>query len=268
MTSTYLKSDPTDNESFDPEAYTKPSSQTAVNHKKFMPDFVNTSADMVSIAQRLLLVGEFKGANFLFHGPSGTGKTEFGRYIAKLLNKPLMVVHTGDILFSRLGVSERVINKFFKEASKAGQVLIFDEADSFLYDRRQVDRQWERQLINEFLRHIEEHDQPLICTTNLLEELDPAMLRRFMFKVEFKPLEGEQAKRAFKHYFKVEAPDYMGKLGNLTLGDFGIVQKKAAVLGYLHDVPALCQLFYEEALARHTASEAKAKARASKKNAA
>lgn len=246
---------------FDPEAYNAPARKAAVNHQKFIPDFVNATTDVINIAQRLMLVGEFKGANFLFHGVSGTGKTEFGRYIAKLLKMPVLVVHTGDILYSKLGYSERIVGQLFAQASQQKHVLIFDEADSFLYDRRDVKLQWERQLVNEFLRHLEEHDQPVICTTNLLEGLDPAMLRRFMFKVEFKPLNGEQAARAFRHYFGIEAPDYMTTLVDLTLGDFGIVQKKAAVLGYLHDVPALCQLFYEEALARHEAKQAKARAK-------
>ncbi len=257
-------SSPSDIDTFDPEAYARTTSTPATNHKKFMPDFVNAGSDVVSIAQRLLLVGEYTGANFLFHGASGTGKTEFGRYIAKLLCKPVTVVHTGDILYGKLGVSERVIAKLFEEAARNLEVLIFDEADSFLYDRRNVDKQWERQLINEFLRHLETHTQPVICTTNLLEELDPAMLRRFMFKIEFKPLTTEQAKRAFKHYFKIDAPEYLEKLQGLTLGDFGIVQKKSKVLGMDHDVPALCQLFYEEALARHDAAEARRKARAKK----
>ncbi|MCA3244141.1 MAG: AAA family ATPase [Alphaproteobacteria bacterium] len=218
----------------------------------FDPALVNTDINLLPLVERIKFVGACQGLNVLFYGPPGTGKTEFAQHIAKTLGLKSMVVRTSDVLFSRVGVSEKIIRQIFAHAKRNQASIIIDEADSLLYDRKQTERLWQAQLVNEFIQEIDKHNFPIFCTTNSLEDLDSAVLRRFMFKVAFLPLNKEQRARAFQKYFGAACPDYVENLDNLTLADFGLVYKKAKLLGYLHDLPNLLKLFYDELTARFT----------------
>jgi hypothetical protein len=73
--------------------------------------------------------------------------------------------------------------------------LLLDEADSFLQDRRGAQRTYEVTEVNEMLQGMERYNGIFICTTNLLDRLDQAALRRFTFKIRFKPLAARNARR-------------------------------------------------------------------------
>lgn len=62
---------------------------------------------------------------------------------------------------------------------------MFDEVDTFLRNRENARASWEVTQVNEFLQQLEAFRGMVVCTTNLLHDLDPAALRRFVFKVEF-----------------------------------------------------------------------------------
>jgi transitional endoplasmic reticulum ATPase len=57
-------------------------------------------------------------------------------------------------------------------------MLIFDEADSLLFDRREAVRSWEVSQVNEMLTWMEQHPLPFCCTTKMMEKFDSASLRR------------------------------------------------------------------------------------------
>ena len=68
----------------------------------------------------------------------------------------------------------------------------------------------------------------LVCCTNLLVKLDTAALRRFSFKVSFKPLSEEGRLVLFRRYFPevelmIEAAERLARLEGLTPGDFKAV---------------------------------------------
>jgi SpoVK/Ycf46/Vps4 family AAA+-type ATPase len=126
----------------------------------------------------------------------------------------------------------------FREATSEKAVLLLDEADSFLQDRRGAQRTYEVTEVNEMLQQMERYDGIFICTTNLLDRLDQAALRRFSFKIRFKPLTAEQ--RA--HMFVVEALNgnadalrepiakRLAKLEQLCPGDFAAVKRQIEIL--------------------------------------
>ena len=122
----------------------------------------------------------------LFYGPPGTGKTELARYIADELNRDCLVKRASDLLSPFVGESEQNVAAAFREAEKSGAVLVIDEADTFLYSRETAQRSWESSLVNEFLTALERCRGFCICTTNRREHLDPAAMRRFSHKVEFR----------------------------------------------------------------------------------
>ncbi len=122
---------------------------------------------------------------FCFHGPSGAGKSELARHIADRLEKPLLVKRASDLLDMYVGQTEQRIAAMFDDARQRDAVLVLDEADSFLRDRRGAHRSWEVTQVNELLTQMEAFDGIFIATTNLMESLDAASLRRFPWKIRF-----------------------------------------------------------------------------------
>ena len=82
-----------------------------------------------------------------------------------------------------VGETEKQITAAFAEARDRGAFLVSDEADSLLSDRRFAERSREVSQVNEMPTWMESHPAPFACTTNYGERLDPATLRRFVFKV-------------------------------------------------------------------------------------
>ena len=172
-----------------------------------------------------------KGIRMLFYGLSGTGKTEFARYISTCLGKDILLKRASDILDKYVGESEKHIKEAFKEAEATNSILLFDEADSFFADRNSATRSWERTQVNEFLTQMEEFSGILICTTNLKQIMDSAMNRRFHMIVEFKSLTQDgiecMLNRYFEDYdFTQSQIDSLYHYETVTPGDFGVVMDK------------------------------------------
>jgi SpoVK/Ycf46/Vps4 family AAA+-type ATPase len=136
-----------------------------------------------------------------------------------------------DLLSKWVGDTEKQIAEAFQEAADRRAMLIFDEADSLLRDRGRARASWEVSQVNEMLTWMERHRYPIACTTNLMDSLDPATLRRFLFKVGFLPMTPTQAFVAFRRSFGIEPPEEVGRLDPLTPGDFAVVTRKARLLG-------------------------------------
>lgn len=121
-------------------------------------------------------------ANTLLFGPPGTGKSALARAVAAKLGRPLVVRKASDLFSRWLGETEKAISRAFADAR--GGVLLLDEVDSFIYSRRDLSHSWEGVLINQFLTELERSRDFVICTTNMMENLDMAALRRFAVKLE------------------------------------------------------------------------------------
>lgn len=171
------------------------------------------------------------GIRMLFYGLSGTGKTELARYIAEQLNKKILLKRPSDILGKYVGENEENIRRAFEQAEASGDVLLFDEADTFFADRTNLGQSWERSSVNEFLTQMEEFSGILICTTNLRQIMDPAMQRRFHILTEFKPLKTEGIRTLLGRYFgsynfDSESIETLSKYETVTPGDFGTLSGK------------------------------------------
>ena len=97
----------------------------------------------------------------------------------------MLVKRASDLLDMYVGQTEKSIAAMFDDARQRDAVLVLDEADSFLRDRRGAHRSWEVTQVNELLTQMEAFDGIFICTTNLMESLDAASLRRFPWKILF-----------------------------------------------------------------------------------
>lgn len=203
---------------------------------------VNPDSDLPLLLERLKKRPE---ARLCLYGPPGTGKTQFGHHLAQFLDRRLMARRASDILDRYVGGTEANIARMFSEARQEEAVLLLDEADSFLRDRNYARQQWEVSQVNELLTQMEEYDGIFICSTNLMDSLDAASLRRFDLKIKFDYLNPEQACLLFRQLLEQwQAPgqddtrwkEQIGRLGNLTPGDFATVARQAH-LGAVEPVP-------------------------------
>jgi len=137
-----------------------------------------------------------------------------------------------------VGETEQRLAAMFHDAESDGAVLLLDEADSFLQDRRGALRNHEVSEVNELLQGMEHFRGVFICTTNLIERLDQASLRRFAFKLEFRPLTlaqreslfVEQACKGNADLITPALQNRLQALDHLCLGDFAAVQQQVELL--------------------------------------
>ena len=190
-----------------------------------------------------------------FYGAPGTGKTALGEHIATALEKPLIIKQASDLMSKFVGETEQQMAAMFREAEAEKAVLLLDEADSFLMDRRSAQRTYEVTEVNEMLQGMERYNGIFICTTNLLDRLDQAALRRFTFKIKFKPLTKEQREKMFvvealandASLLNAEIRNHLALLDQLCPGDFAAVKRQAVIL----DSELGAQEFLEQLQAEH-----------------
>ena len=195
------------------------------------PNFVNSDCDLNELMQGIKIS---KNARICLYGVPGTGKSAYAKFIAKSLKKPIIIKKGSDLLSMFVGWTEKNIALAFKEAKEKHAVLVFDEVDSFLQDRSMAARSWEVTQVNEMLVQMESFDGIFIATTNLIDNLDKACLRRFDLKLEFGYLLPEQSQNLFKKEctllkvkFDENAAKKVSNLGLLTPGDFASVRRQA-----------------------------------------
>ena len=231
----------------------------------FRPELAHASCDLVAVADALVRWrpgGPSGGVSLCLHGPPGTGKSAFADYLAGRTGRALHRAHAASLLGSFVGETEANIAAAFAASADADAILLFDEADSFLCDRRDAQHSWEVTAVNEFLQRLEAHRGIVVCTTNLFAALDEAALRRFVFKISFAPLLPMQALRLFEELLADPAvvvaasapgstslsPTLAGELAqlsHLTPGDFAAVGRRARIEGPLTAADLLARLSAE-----------------------
>ena len=195
------------------------------------PGFIHADADLCAIAAGLIAA---RAGRLCLYGPPGTGKTAYGRWLAQQLDVPLRVKRASDLMSPYVGESEQNIARSFRQAAQDGALLLIDEVDSFLQDRRGAQRGWEVSMVNEMLTQMESFPGVFIASTNLMAGLDQAALRRFDLKVKFDFLRPEQAWELVRRYckqlrFPLPKPDLQTRtmrLQRLTPGDFAAVLRQ------------------------------------------
>ena len=158
-------------------------------------DALNPDYDLVKLQKAL---SKKPQGRLCLYGPSGTGKSEFARHLAKELDMPLLIKRASDLLDPYIGMTEQHMREMFEQAKDEKALLLLDEADSFLRDRTRSRESWEVTQVNELLTQMEQFKGLFFCTTNLMEILDQASLRRFDVKIKFDYLKSEQVWTLFQ----------------------------------------------------------------------
>jgi AAA+ superfamily predicted ATPase len=134
-----------------------------------------------------------KGANALFAGPSGTGKTMAAEIIASELGLDLYKIDLSGVVSKYIGETEKNLDRIFAAAENANAILFFDEADALFGKRSEVRDSHDRYAnieISYLLQKMEQYEGVAILATNLRQNLDEAFVRRLAFTVHF-PFPGE-----------------------------------------------------------------------------
>ena len=168
------------------------------------------------------------------YGPPGTGKTAWAAWLAEQLDIPLLLRQGSDLLNPYVGGTERNIAKAFEQAKADNALLVLDEVDTFLFSRDGAERSWERSQVNEMLTQIERFEGLMVVSTNLIEVLDPAALRRFDLKLKFDYLTLPQRLDFAKQQAEIlglpllseEDLGQIESLNLLTPGDFAAVARR------------------------------------------
>ncbi len=198
----------------------------------YSPDLINADVSLDGLVDGLRKHAE---ARLCFYGPPGTGKTAFGCWLAQELDKPLMVQRVSDLVSPYVGQTEQNLAKAFEKARHDDAVLLLDEVDSFLQDRRKAQQSWEVTAVNEMLTQMESYRGLFIASTNLIGDLDEASLRRFDMKIHFGFLSQQQVQQLFRaHLLALKLKDSTKAAGlrlkgeqKLTPGDFASVARRA-----------------------------------------
>lgn len=212
-------------------------------------DLLNTDIPLEPVLE--VMASSTAGARILLHGVPGTGKTAFGKVIAERLDRPLLQKQASALLSMWVGGTEHNLHEMFDEARQEGSILLLDEADSFLRDRSSAGARWEATQTNELLTQMEVFQGIFVCTTNRLDDIDPAALRRFDLKIAFRPLQKNQRLVLIRQCCGVlgiefdpgeAAMDASSRLlDGLTPGDAATALRRLAISGE----PPTCRLLLE-----------------------
>lgn len=148
------------------------------------------------------------GVSVLLYGAPGTGKTETVYQMAKKYKRPIYKVEISETKSMWFGESQKLIKKIFtdyydfKKQEKVCPILLFNEADAVIGKRKMAGStsvsDTENAIQNILLEELENFDGILFATSNLVNNLDPAFERRFLFKIKFDAPSVENAAKIWK----------------------------------------------------------------------
>ena len=149
------------------------------------------------------------GVSALFAGESGTGKTMAAEVLARELSMDLHRVDLSQVVSKYIGETEKNLRRVFDAAEEGATVLLFDEADALFGKRSEVKDSHDRYAnieVGYLLQRMETYRGLAILTTNMMEALDVAFLRRIRFVVQFPVPDAALRKAIWARAFPRETP--------------------------------------------------------------
>lgn len=150
----------------------------------------STFTDFCALSNK---INKDENLSILLFGDPGTGKTEFAKQVTKNVNGTLYQLNFPQIQSKWIGETEKNIRRVFNayqdawQKSKVPIILLINEADGLMNRRVSINTSndaFANQAQTELLEQLEKFNGILIATTNLLQNIDNAFHRRFLYKTE------------------------------------------------------------------------------------
>jgi len=226
------------------EAFELPYRLDAINADENLPELVDS-------------IKRSPCARLCLYGPPGTGKTRFVRHLAEKGGLKVAEYRASDLLDKYIGESESNIRRMFEESDRSDRLLLLDEADSLIASRANARQQWEINQVNELLKGLEGFRGLFVASTNLIGNLDSAVMRRLDFKIHFGWLKPEQRWRLFLNLARHVGVNVRGgaarkarrivdDLDCLTPGDFAMLARRLTIRPQVESGLALAELLEKE----------------------
>ena len=197
--------------------------------------------------------------NLLLSGPPGTGKTEFVKFLGSELGSKVLVKMGSDLLSMYVGGTEHNIKAAFAQAEAEHAILFLDEIDGMLQNRERANRSWEVTQVNELLHQMENFNGIMVGATNFIKNLDPAVMRRFTFKLGFDYLDNYGKTLFFERMFNTKLTTAerrrLEAIENLTPGDFRTVRQSLYYLDEVSNSARLSALEQESSMKKSPAKQ-------------
>ena len=147
---------------------------------------IESFLDYIRKQEKLLELGIPSNPSLLLHGVPGTGKSQLANYIASELKLPLITARSDALISSYLGSTSKNIRSLLEYANSEPCVLFLDEFDSIAKARDDKNEIGElKRVVVSLLQNIDSlNNTVVVAATNHPHLLDPAVWRRFHYKME------------------------------------------------------------------------------------
>lgn len=142
----------------------------------------------------------------LLYGESGTGKTQFGRYLAYTMGVPFCYFNLSRTVDSLMGGTSKNLNKVFNYIKGIPCVFMIDELDAVSSNRARSDStsasgEMNRTTIS-LMQNLDQlsSDVVLLAATNRPELIDDAVKRRFPIRHEVQVLSPDELLQMSEHF--------------------------------------------------------------------
>jgi SpoVK/Ycf46/Vps4 family AAA+-type ATPase len=171
----------------------------------FLPEHdqntINSFISYINKKDQLNAMGIPINPTLLLHGVPGTGKSKTATNLAARLGLPLITARADALISSYLGSTSKNIRSLLEYACSEPCVLFLDEFDAIAKARDDKNEIGElKRVVVSLLQNIDNlGDTILIAATNHVHLLDPAIGRRFHYKMELKEPTGDVRHQLFSN---------------------------------------------------------------------
>ena len=177
-----------------------------------MDDIKTEVAQIKDQYQRRAAYAEYgidKPFNVMFSGPAGTGKTKLASYLAKELRLPILFHSAANLETGFVAGGSNTLARIISMARRRKRCIVFLDEAQDLFMKRGGRRKFDDDTANTLLSVLDgvrsKHSAEIIwiVASNFNSEtmqMDPAMLRRFQMKVDFRMPNREERLAIVRHY--------------------------------------------------------------------